>query len=220
LGRLARIECRVEHLHEAVEHIAHGLDLPGHAQIGNAEFADRGIHILEEEFDQRLGVRTGCGLILKAVQIECEMERNHVEASGHRILDAQVGVEPDLPGLRHNGTIGLKDCVRGDGWLAEQIESHGPKAPPQVVWRGACACQRMHFLAKQAALQREPASYSRGNVKVKSMPQRHTAPLFVSVAAASLLALTLAACSMGSGLALSTAKVQGYAISQDALAQI
>lgn len=34
------------------------------------------------------------------------------------------------------------------------------------------------------------------------------------------MALSLSACSMGSGLALSTAKVQGYAISQDALAQI
>ena len=52
------------------------------------------------------------------------------------------------------------------------------------------------------------------------MPQRQTAPLFVSVAAAGLLALTLAGCSMGTGLALSTSKVQGYALSQDALAQI
>ncbi len=52
------------------------------------------------------------------------------------------------------------------------------------------------------------------------MPQRQTAPLLVSVAAAGLLAVSLSACSMGSGLALSNAKVQGYAISQDALAQI
>ncbi|HZY69347.1 MAG TPA: outer membrane protein assembly factor BamE [Devosia sp.] len=57
-------------------------------------------------------------------------------------------------------------------------------------------------------------------MKVKPMPQRHTAPIFLSVAAAGLLALSLSACSMGTGLALSTAKVQGYAISQDALAQI
>ncbi|MBL8599126.1 MAG: outer membrane protein assembly factor BamE [Devosia sp.] len=57
-------------------------------------------------------------------------------------------------------------------------------------------------------------------MKVKSMPQRQTAPLLMSVAAAGLLALSLSACSMGSGLALSNAKVQGYAISQDALAQI
>ena len=42
----------------------------------------------------------------------------------------------------------------------------------------------------------------------------------MSVAAAGLLALSLSACSMGTGLALSNAKVQGYAISQDALAQI
>jgi outer membrane protein assembly factor BamE (lipoprotein component of BamABCDE complex) len=46
------------------------------------------------------------------------------------------------------------------------------------------------------------------------------APLFVSLAAVGLLGVTLAGCSMGSGLALSTTKVQGYAISQDALAQI
>ena len=52
------------------------------------------------------------------------------------------------------------------------------------------------------------------------MPQRQTAPLLLSVAAAGLLAVSLSACSMGSGLALSSAKVQGYAISQDALAQI
>jgi outer membrane protein assembly factor BamE (lipoprotein component of BamABCDE complex) len=41
------------------------------------------------------------------------------------------------------------------------------------------------------------------------------------VTAAGFIAFTLAGCSgMGSGLALSTSKVQGYAISQDALAQI
>jgi outer membrane protein assembly factor BamE (lipoprotein component of BamABCDE complex) len=38
------------------------------------------------------------------------------------------------------------------------------------------------------------------------------------VVAAGLLAVTLAGC--GSGLALSTSKVQGYALSQDAMAQI
>ncbi len=52
------------------------------------------------------------------------------------------------------------------------------------------------------------------------MPNAKSAPLFVSVAAAGLLGLTLSACSMGSGLALSTNKIEGYAISQDALAQI
>jgi outer membrane protein assembly factor BamE (lipoprotein component of BamABCDE complex) len=52
------------------------------------------------------------------------------------------------------------------------------------------------------------------------MPQRQIAPLLKSVAAAGLIAATLAGCSMGSGLALSTSKVQGYAISADALAQI
>jgi outer membrane protein assembly factor BamE (lipoprotein component of BamABCDE complex) len=39
-------------------------------------------------------------------------------------------------------------------------------------------------------------------------------------AAAGLIAFSLSACSMGSGLALSSAKVQGYALSQDALSQI
>lgn len=52
------------------------------------------------------------------------------------------------------------------------------------------------------------------------MPQRQTAPALLTVAAAGLMALGLSACSMGSGLALSSAKVQGYALSQDALAQI
>jgi outer membrane protein assembly factor BamE (lipoprotein component of BamABCDE complex) len=52
------------------------------------------------------------------------------------------------------------------------------------------------------------------------MPQRKTAPLLLSVAAAALLAASVAGCSMGSGLALSTSKIQGYAISEDALAQI
>ena len=62
--------------------------------------------------------------------------------------------------------------------------------------------------------------YSRANVKVKPMPQRHTAPRLALVAAAGLIAISLAGCSTGSGLALSTSKVQGYALSQDALAQI
>jgi outer membrane protein assembly factor BamE (lipoprotein component of BamABCDE complex) len=52
------------------------------------------------------------------------------------------------------------------------------------------------------------------------MPQRQPAPPLVRVAVAAALALTLAGCSMGSGLALSTSKIQGYAISDDALAQI
>lgn len=52
------------------------------------------------------------------------------------------------------------------------------------------------------------------------MPQRKSAPIMLSIAAAGLLGATLSACSMGSGLALSTSKIQGYAISDDALAQI
>ena len=52
------------------------------------------------------------------------------------------------------------------------------------------------------------------------MPQRKPAPVLLSLAAAGLLGAALAGCSMGSGLALSTNKIQGYAISQDALAQI
>src|SRR5689334_2009058 len=52
------------------------------------------------------------------------------------------------------------------------------------------------------------------------MPQRKSAKIMLSVAAAGLLGVTLAGCGMGSGLALSTSKIQGYAISDDALAQI
>ena len=52
------------------------------------------------------------------------------------------------------------------------------------------------------------------------MPQRKSSPIVLSIAAAGLLGATLAGCSMGSGLALSTSKIQGYAISDDALAQI
>ena len=52
------------------------------------------------------------------------------------------------------------------------------------------------------------------------MPQRQSAPILLSLATAGLLGATLAGCSLGSGLALSTNKIQGYAISQDALAQI
>jgi len=52
------------------------------------------------------------------------------------------------------------------------------------------------------------------------MPQRLPSPRLVSLAAAGIAALALAGCSMGSGLATSTNKIQGYAISQDALAQI
>jgi outer membrane protein assembly factor BamE (lipoprotein component of BamABCDE complex) len=52
------------------------------------------------------------------------------------------------------------------------------------------------------------------------MPQRKPAPVLLSIVAVGLLGATLAGCSMGSGLALSTNRIQGYAISQDALAQI
>ena len=52
------------------------------------------------------------------------------------------------------------------------------------------------------------------------MPQQKLAPPALSLVAAALIGVTLAGCSMGSGLALSTNKVQGYAISDDAMAQI
>jgi outer membrane protein assembly factor BamE (lipoprotein component of BamABCDE complex) len=52
------------------------------------------------------------------------------------------------------------------------------------------------------------------------MLQRQPAPLLLSIAAVVLLGVSLSACSMGSGLALATNKIQGYEISADALAQI
>src|SRR5882724_1295071 len=52
------------------------------------------------------------------------------------------------------------------------------------------------------------------------MRQRNAQPLLFSFAAVVMAGVTLGACSMGSGLALSTNKIQGYQISQDALAQI
>lgn len=52
------------------------------------------------------------------------------------------------------------------------------------------------------------------------MPQRKSAPIVRSLIAAALVGAVVSGCSMGSGLALSTSKIQGYAISDDALAQI
>jgi outer membrane protein assembly factor BamE (lipoprotein component of BamABCDE complex) len=52
------------------------------------------------------------------------------------------------------------------------------------------------------------------------MHQRKPVQLLASIAVVAVLGVTLGACSMGSGLALSTSKIQGYEISPDALAQI
>ena len=52
------------------------------------------------------------------------------------------------------------------------------------------------------------------------MSHRNAAPLLFSLVATVVAGGALSACSMGSGLALSTNKVQGYEISEDALAQI
>jgi outer membrane protein assembly factor BamE (lipoprotein component of BamABCDE complex) len=52
------------------------------------------------------------------------------------------------------------------------------------------------------------------------MPQHKSAPILRSLIAAGLVGAVVSGCSMGSGLALSTNKIQGYAISDDALAQI
>jgi outer membrane protein assembly factor BamE (lipoprotein component of BamABCDE complex) len=52
------------------------------------------------------------------------------------------------------------------------------------------------------------------------MPKRMPASALLAMAAAGLMAVSLAGCSMGTGLALSTSKIQGYKISDDALAQI
>lgn len=51
------------------------------------------------------------------------------------------------------------------------------------------------------------------------MAIRKTAPL-LTLAAAGLMAATLSACSMGSGMAFSSNKVEGYQLSQDQLDQI
>ncbi len=52
------------------------------------------------------------------------------------------------------------------------------------------------------------------------MALRSPPPLLYSIAAMVVAGTALSACSMGSGMALATNKVQGYEISQDALAQI
>ena len=52
------------------------------------------------------------------------------------------------------------------------------------------------------------------------MPPRKPATALLSLAAVGVLGAMLAGCSMGTGLALSSSKIQGYAISDDALAQI
>jgi outer membrane protein assembly factor BamE (lipoprotein component of BamABCDE complex) len=51
------------------------------------------------------------------------------------------------------------------------------------------------------------------------MALRSSAP-FLMIAAAGLLSASLSACSMGSGMAFSTNRIEGYQISPDALAQI
>jgi len=51
------------------------------------------------------------------------------------------------------------------------------------------------------------------------MSLRSSAPLAL-IAAAGLLAVSVSGCSMGSGMAFSTNRIEGYQISQDALAQI
>lgn len=51
------------------------------------------------------------------------------------------------------------------------------------------------------------------------MAVRTSAPL-MTIVAAGALALTLSACSMGSGMNFSSTKLEGYQISQDQLAQI
>jgi outer membrane protein assembly factor BamE (lipoprotein component of BamABCDE complex) len=66
----------------------------------------------------------------------------------------------------------------------------------------------------------ELASYLRDPVKVKSMPVRATSVSLARLIAAALVAASLTACSMGSGMALVSNKTEGYAISDDALAQI
>ena len=51
------------------------------------------------------------------------------------------------------------------------------------------------------------------------MAHRKSAPL-LSIAAAGMLALALSACSMGSGMALTSNRIEGYQLSQDQMAQI
>src|ERR1700759_4941253 len=52
------------------------------------------------------------------------------------------------------------------------------------------------------------------------MAHRKPAPLLFSIPAMVAARVALSACTIGSGMALATNKIQGYAINQDALAQI
>jgi hypothetical protein len=134
-GRVAGVEGGIEGGDETVEDIAHRLDLLGHTQVADAQFADRPVHVPEEQLDQRLREVARRGLALETPQQQRQMQRHHVEAAGHGVGDAPLGVEARLSGLRHNGPVRLVYCVRGDDGLAEQIEDHGRRAPQRFLPR-------------------------------------------------------------------------------------
>ena len=143
---------------QAIEHIAHLLDLVGHAQIGDAQLAQRAVHVAEEQVDEGLAELARRRLALEATEQQREVQRNHVEAAGDRVRNAPVGVELLLPGLRHNGPIGLEGSVGGRGFT-EKLEYHGHA--PRHLRPGRFAkpaCQPAHLAVKQTGARPEAAS--------------------------------------------------------------
>ena len=128
-GCIAAVERFAERFDQAVKDVAHRLDLPGHAEVGDAELAQRAVHVAEEDIDQRLAERLRVGITLEAAQQQRHVQGDHVEAAGDCVGHAPVGVELLLPGLRHNGSIGVESGVGGGGFT-EKIENHG-HAPRQ-----------------------------------------------------------------------------------------
>ena len=86
----------------------------GTPRSADAHLAQRPVHVLEEEIEHRLAeVPDLLFFGAKAAEQQRHVQADHVEPSGDCVRNTPLGVEPRLPGLRHNGAIDGVNCLGG-----------------------------------------------------------------------------------------------------------
>ena len=134
--------------HQTIEDLAHLAHLLGHGHVPCPQLAQRAVHVLEEQVEQRLAeLMAGLLLDSQTPKQQRQVQRDHVETAGDRVGNAPVGIEDGLPGLRHNGCIDGINSV-GGRVFPEQVQyhqSHSAVLRDKVlpVWKGSGkdACQ-------------------------------------------------------------------------------
>ena len=100
---VAAVDCLAIGHSAAIEHARQLLHALGHAEIADAELANRMLDVGEEGIGQVLRHVGGVArLAAQAVQHQEHVQRDHLEAPERRVRNIPVGIKQRLPRRRHD----------------------------------------------------------------------------------------------------------------------